>query len=115
MAQVVCMPCLATRRTASARTAPVVGHSVILNSSSLLTGGAKVIPFTAHRLPRLEVGSAETAAGSEFSETRNYSRPESGADDHHRMLENVFAAIIATVLIVAGSWMLNTIVSSWPG
>jgi hypothetical protein len=108
------MPCLAKWRAARARTAPVVAHSVVQHRSSLLTGTAEVIPFPAHRLPRLEIGRAGRA-GSEFRGIRKYAPPESHADYRQRMLENVFATVVAIVLIVTGGWMLNALVSSWPG
>jgi hypothetical protein len=59
--------------------------------------------------------SCDTRGDPLVEELRKYRyAPESDADYRHHMLGNFLATIVVIVLMVAGSWMADTIISSWP-
>ena len=58
--------------------------------------------------------SCDARCGPPVEELRKYGyEPESNADYRHRMLVN-FLATVVIIVLVTGSWMVDTIISYWP-
>jgi hypothetical protein len=93
--------------------------SVRGDSQPLIGSDGNVIRFrlrgTAHR-PELGLGTCDTTDDSPAEDLRKYEYPPESDDDYrHRMLVNFLATIVLIVLMVTGSWMVDTIIYSWPG
>jgi hypothetical protein len=88
------------------------------NSMSLIGGHGNVIRFRPHGAPprrELDLESRDMMGDSPVEDLRKYEYPPEGDDDfRQRMLVNLLAALVVIVLIVIGSWMVDTITSSWP-
>jgi hypothetical protein len=64
-------------------------------------------------LGRRGLVSCDARCDPPIEKLRKY-EPESDADYRHRMLVNFFATVVIIVLMVTGSWMVDTIISYWP-
>jgi hypothetical protein len=88
------------------------------NSWSLIDCDGNIIRFRPRgTAPWRELGlvSCGTRGDPPVEELRRYEyAPENDADHRHRMLVNFLATIVIIALMVAGSWMVDTIISSWP-
>jgi hypothetical protein len=124
MANLFCMPCRAEAGFASAQSRPQVSSrqtysSMRGNSRSLIGSDGNVIRFRSRgNAPRreLSLGSCDTTGDSPVEDLRKYEyRSENDDDYRHRMLVNFLATIVLIVMMVTGSWMVDTIINSWPG
>jgi hypothetical protein len=96
----------------SHHTRSTLGH----NSLSLSNGDRKVIRLYAHggslrREPRR--ATWDTTGDSPVEGLERYEcGPESEEDYRYRMLINVLAVVVLIVLVVTGSWILETLVNT---
>jgi hypothetical protein len=122
MANIPCVPCRAQAKAASARPRPPISSqrtsTMPGNSTPLIGGDGNVIRFRPHGTPprrELDLKSRDLMGDSAVKDLRKYEYAPEGDDDfRHRMLVNLLVAIVVIVLIVTGSWMVDTITSSWP-
>jgi hypothetical protein len=123
MAEVLCLPGRAETRIASARSraltwSPQTYSTMRGNSWSPIEGDRNVICFRLRAsAPRHELGlgSYDTRNDFPISDLRTHEYASKNDDDYrHRMLVNFLATIVAIVLIVTGSWLMDRIISSWP-
>jgi hypothetical protein len=81
-------------------------------------GDRDVIPFRPHGfVPRLKssLESYDLTGDSPVEDLRKYKHASETNDDfRHRVLVNLLAATVVIVLMVIGSWMADTIMSSRP-
>jgi len=88
------------------------------NSWSLIEGDRNVIRFRPRATgPRHELGLGGSDTRDDFpiSDLRTHEYAPKNDDDYcHRMLANFLATIVAIVLVVTGSWLMDRIISSWP-
>jgi hypothetical protein len=94
--------------------------AVWVNSKSPIDGDATVIRFRPRAAagPRcgLTSGSYGTKRASPIEDVRKYEIPTENDNDYrHRMQANLLAATVVVFLMVTGCWMVDTIISSWPG
>jgi hypothetical protein len=69
-------------------------------------------------VPRCEltIGSYGKKCASPVEDLRKYELcADSDHDYRHRMQVNLLAATVVIFLMVTGSWMVETIINSWPG
>jgi hypothetical protein len=99
----------------SRQTPSTLGH----NSFSLSEGDRKVIRFCPRGgAPRREPRSATwgTTGDSPVEGLERYECERESEDDYrHHMLVNLLATIVLIVLIVSGSWILETLVNTTLG
>jgi len=121
MAKIFCMPCHAEAGLSSAQLRPLVAsrQTFSTNSRSLIDGDEDVICFCPRGTPRrheLGLRSSDMTGESPVKDLRTYEyTPESDDDYRHRMLVNFLATMVLIVLMVTGRWMVDTVISSWPG
>jgi hypothetical protein len=87
-------------------------------SRAPIDGDGNIIRFRPHGTdPRSEssMGGCHTTGESPVEDLRKYEYTSESNDNYrHRMLVNFFATIVIIVLMVTGTWMVDTIISSWP-
>jgi hypothetical protein len=123
MANIICLPRrIEAGTTAGAPPRPLMSsrqtYSTMRdNSRRLIVGDGNVIRFRPRGSPQCELGleSRPVTGDSPVEDLRKYEHtPESDDDFRHRTLINFLATIVVIVLMVTGSWMMDTIISSWP-
>jgi hypothetical protein len=104
VANIFCSPCRTKTRTTSAPSRPLISSRQTSsakpeNSRRLIVGDGNVICFRPRGTTQREI---------------RYDGPESDHDLRYRTLINYLATVVIILLIVSGSWMVDTIISSWP-
>jgi hypothetical protein len=125
MAIILSLPCRAEAGIASAQKTALLSSrqaysTMRVNSRPLIDGDGTVIRFRPRgTAPRRELGlgSWDTTGDSPVDDLRRYKYASESDDDYrHRMRVNLFAAIVVIVLIIAGSWVVDTLVkTTWQG
>jgi hypothetical protein len=120
---ILCLPSSAEAGIPSASSRPLMASrqtcSPMRGSSRLLTNGdGNVIRFRPRSTPprcELSLASFDMTSDSPVADLRKYEHATESDDDYrHRMRVNCLAAVVVIVLTVAGSWMVDTIINSWP-
>jgi hypothetical protein len=121
MTNILCLPSHAEAGTASTQSRRPMSSrqtysSMRHNSRSLNDGDGNVIHFCTRRTPpRRGLENLDMTGYSAVEDLRKYEDALESDDDYcHRMLVNFITAIVVIVLMVTGSWMVDTIISSWP-
>jgi hypothetical protein len=121
VANIFCSPCRTKTRTTSAPSRPLISSRQTSsakpeNSRRLIVGDGNVICFRPRGTTQreLDLESCQMTGGSPVEDILRYDGPESDHDLRYRTLINYLATIVIILVIVSGSWMVDTIISSWP-